>query len=82
MDTVTGEVLGKCYKRHRHHEFTYFLDLININVPKDKKIHFKTDSYSTHKREKVKNWFRRHRLFNIHFTPTNASWMNQIEIWF
>jgi transposase len=82
LDTASGEVLGKCYKRHRHQEFINFLNLINRNVPKDKEIHIITDNYSTHKHEKVKKWFMRHKRFHIHFTPTSASWMNQIEIWF
>jgi len=82
LDTATGEVLGKCYKRHRHQEFIHFLNLINRNVPKEKDIHIITDNYSTHKHEKVKKWFKRHKRFHIHFTPTSASWMNQVEIWF
>lgn len=82
LDTATGEVLGKCYNRHRHQEFINFLNMINRNVPNDKDIHIITDNYSTHKHEKVKKWFKRHRRFHIHFTPTSASWMNQVEIWF
>ena len=82
FDTADGSVIGKCFKRHRHQEFISFLNLINRNVPKDKDIHIITDNYSTHKHEKVKNWFKRHKRFHIHFTPTSASWMNQVEIWF
>jgi len=82
LDTANGSVIGKCYKRHRHQEFIKFLNLINRNVPKDKDVHIITDNYSTHKHEKVKNWFKRHKRFQIHFTPTSASWMNQVEIWF
>jgi putative transposase len=82
LDTATGEVLGKCYKRHRHQEFIHFLNLINTNAAKEKEIHIITDNYSTHKHEKVKKWFKRHKRFYIHFTPTSASWMNQVEIWF
>jgi transposase len=82
LDTATGEVIGKCYKRHRHQEFINFLNLLNRNVPKDKQVHVITDNYSTHKHEKVRRWFNRHKRFHIHFTPTSASWLNQIEIWF
>lgn len=82
LDTATGAVLGQCYKRHRHQEFIDFLNLINRNVPKERDIHIITDNYSTHKHEKVKKWFNRHKRFHIHFTPTSASWMNQVEIWF
>ncbi len=82
LDTATGDVLGKCYNKHRHQEFIDFLNLINRTIPKDKDVHIITDNYSTHKHEKVRNWFKRHKRFNIHFTPTGASWMNQVETWF
>jgi len=82
LDTATGSVLGKCYNRHRHQEFINFLNLINRNVSKEKDVHIITDNYSTHKHERVKNWFKRHKRFQIHFTPTGASWMNQVETWF
>jgi len=82
LDTANGSVIGKCYKRHRHQEFINFLNLVNRNVLKDKDVHIITDNYSTHKHEKVKNWFKRHKRFQIHYTPTSASWMNQVEIWF
>lgn len=82
LDTATGSVMGKCYKKHRHQEFINFLNLINRNIPKSKDVHIITDNYSTHKHENVKNWFSRHKRFHIHFTPTSASWMNQVETWF
>lgn len=82
FDTADGSVIGKCFKRHRHQEFISFLNLINRNVPKNKDIHIITDNYATHKHEKVKHWFKRHKRYHIHFTPTSASWMNQVEIWF
>ena len=82
LDTTTGALLGKCYKRHRHQEYINFLNVINRNVPNDKQIHIISDNYSTHKHEKVKKWFAKHKRFHMHFTPTSASWMNQVEIWF
>jgi len=82
FNTATGNLIGQCYKRHRHQEFINFLNLINRNVSRDKEIHIIVDNYSTHKHEKVEKWFSRHKRFQIHFTPTSASWMNQVEIWF
>lgn len=40
------------------------------------------DNYGTHKTPKVKEWFARHPRFHVHFTPTSASWINQVERWF
>ena len=40
------------------------------------------DNYVTHKTDQVTRWFNRHSRFHVHFTPTSASWLNQIERWF
>ena len=40
------------------------------------------DNYSTHKHPKVKRWLAAHPRYQVHYTPTYASWLNQVEIWF
>ena len=40
------------------------------------------DNYATHTHERVQRWFRRHRRFHVHFTPTSASWLNMVERFF
>lgn len=82
MNVLTGEVLGRCAKRHRHIEWLDFLRLINKNTPKDKDIHIICDNYATHKHPKVQSWFKHHKRFYVHFTPTSASWLNMIERFF
>jgi putative transposase len=82
LNTLTGSLVGRCYTRHRHQEFLNFLNMLNRTVPRDKDIHIIADNYATHKHEKVTKWFARHKRFHLHFTPTSASWLNQIEIWF
>jgi hypothetical protein len=37
---------------------------------------------SSHKTPAVREWLEAHRRVSFHFTPTSASWMNQIETWF
>lgn len=81
LDIATGQVVGRCKKRHRHQEFLSFLRLLNRQHPK-REIHLVMDNYGTHKQEKVKDWFAEHTNFHLHFTPTSASWMNQVETWF
>lgn len=81
LDIATGKVVGSCKKRHRHQEFLSFLSLLNRQYPK-KEIHLIIDNYSTHKHAKVREWFTKHPRFQLHFTPTSASWMNQVETWF
>jgi len=48
----------------------------------DKELHLILDNYGTHKQDKVQKWLKRHKRFHLHFTPTGASWMNMVEIWF
>ncbi|CAN7749326.1 transposase [Caballeronia sp. LjRoot31] len=40
------------------------------------------DNYGTHKTPTARAWFAHHPRFHIHFTPTSASWLNQVEPWF
>jgi transposase len=77
-----GEVMGKCYDRHTNNEFIDFLEEINHRYGRKKEIHLIVDNLSVHKHSNVKGWLTRHPNYHIHFTPTHASWLNQIELWF
>lgn len=82
LDIATGKVIGACQPRHRHQEFLQFLRHLEVNVPAELEVHLVMDNYATHKHEKVRTWFARHPRFHTHFTPTHASWLNQVECWF
>ncbi|MCK4283223.1 MAG: IS630 family transposase, partial [Candidatus Brocadiae bacterium] len=82
LDIATGKVLGQCKRRHRHQEFLQFLRQIDASVPEDLDIHLVIDNYATHKHLKVKRWLAARPRYHVHFTPTYASWLNQVEIWF
>ncbi len=82
LDVATGEVIGKCFRRHRSREFRKFLDHIEANVPEDLDIHIVMDNYSTHKTKEVRAWFAKRPRWHVHFTPTSASWLNQVERFF
>jgi transposase len=81
LNVATGEVVGKCKKAHKHQDFLDFLRIIEETYPEGE-IHLILDNYATHKHPKVKSWFARRPRYVLHFTPTSASWMNQIETWF
>jgi len=81
LNIATGEVIGECHPRHRHQEFLKFLKLFDKEVP-GKELHLILDNYGTHKQRDVRKWLKRHKWFHLHFTPTGASWMNMVEIWF
>src|SRR5674476_1317352 len=82
LDIATGEMIGKCFSRHRHEEFLSFLKVIDREVPKGKSIHIILDNYSTHKHENVRSWLDKHPRFHLHLTPTSSSWLNLVERWF
>jgi len=82
LDIATGEVIGELHRRHRSAEFLQFLRTIDANVPAQLDIHLVMDNYGTHKTPTIKAWFARHPRFHVHFTPTSASWLNQVERWF
>ena len=79
---ATGKVLAQSQSRHRHQEFLSFLQQIDGNVPKQLAIHLIIDNYCTHQHAKVKEWLARRPRFHLHFTPTYASWINQVERFF
>lgn len=82
LDIATGKVIGELHRRHRSSEFLKFLRTIEANVPADLDVHLVLDNYGTHKTATIRNWFARHPRFHVHFTPTSASWLNQVERWF
>jgi transposase len=84
LDVATGAVIGKCYRRHRQQEFVRFLEEIEATIPDEEgvTIHLIMDNYGTHKTPRVKRWLQRHPRYRVHFTPTSASWLNQVERFF
>ena len=82
LDTATGRVIGKCYRRHRATEFRRFLDAVEAAVPDDLDIHIVMDNYATHKTPLIRNWFAKRPQWHVHLTPTGASWLNQVERFF
>lgn len=82
LDLASGRVLTQCKQRHRHQEFLQFLRHVEASVPAELEVHLVVDNYCTHKHAKVKRWLAARPRFHTHYTPTYASWLNQVEIWF
>ena len=81
LEVATGMVTTGHYKRRRRIEFLDFMNKLVSQYPADQEIHVILDNLSTHKK-KGGTWLARHPNVHFHFTPTNASWLNQIEVWF
>jgi len=84
LNVATGQVIGKCHRRHRHQEFVKFLDHVDATLVQEPgvSIHLILDNYATHKTPAVKRWLLRHPAYRLHFIPTSSSWLNQVERFF
>ncbi len=80
LEVATGLVRTGHYKRRRRREFLDFMNRIVVHYP-DKELHVILDNLNTHK-PKHDRWLARHPHVHFHYTPTHASWLNQIECWF
>ena len=82
LDVASGFVIGKCYKRHRATEFLDFLKRIDAQVSNGLDVHIIMDNDAARKTAAIKAWLARRPHYHVHFTPTSASWINQVERWF
>jgi len=82
LEVATGKITATHKKRRRRVEFLEFMnEIVAAHSSPDTAIHVVLDNLSTHK-PKIDGWLKRHPNVHFHFTPTRASWLNQIEIWF
>lgn len=80
FEVATGKVMAAHKSRRRRVEFLDFMnDVVAAHL--DTAVHVILDNLNTHK-PKNDRWLARHPNVRFHFTPTRASWLNQVEIWF
>ena len=81
LEIASGHIHAQTTEHKKREDFQRFLDAVLNELPADKEIHVILDNYCTHKRNH--DWLARYGgRVQFHFTPTSASWLNQIEIWF
>jgi transposase len=80
LEVATGTIRGKTTQTKKRADFQAFMDEIIADQPLERQIHVILDNLSTHK--KHDEWLAAHPNVTFHFTPTSASWLNQVEIWF
>lgn len=80
LEVATGQVRAGHFKRRRRREFLQFMNELVAAYPKQQ-LHVILDNLNTHKPAHDR-WLRRFPRVHFHYTPTHASWLNQIEIWF
>lgn len=82
FNVKTGEVTAEAKDRKRHMEFLEFMTALEKRTPPEKVLHVIIDNLSAHKTPEVMAWLAEHSRVHFHFTPTHASWLNQVEVWF
>lgn len=80
LEVATGVIRGKTTQTKKRADFQAFMDEVVADQPADRQIHVILDNLNTHK--KNEDWLAAHPNVTFHFTPTSASWLNQVEIWF
>jgi len=80
LEVATGLAKAGHFPRRRRREFLLFMNELLASYP-GQEIHVILDNLNTHK-PKTDRWLFRHQNVHFHYTPTHASWLNQIEIWF
>jgi transposase len=80
LNVATGEVQACHTRRRRRVEFLGFMNQV-VAQHSGREIHVVLDNLNTHK-PKHDRWLQRHKHVHFHYTPTHASWLNQIEVWF
>jgi transposase len=81
LEVATGQITEQTRDRHTGEDFLAFLRLLRRSYPQGD-VHVILDNVSTHKTPEVMRWLGRNKRFTFHFTPTSASWLNQVETWF
>ena len=79
LEVATGKIIATHSKRRRRVEFLDFMDSVTAAFP-DRQLHVILDNLNTHKKNEP--WLKAHPNVQFHFTPTSASWLNQVEVWF
>ncbi|HEV6964096.1 IS630 family transposase [Roseateles sp.] len=80
LEVATGVIRSKTTQTKKRADFQAFMDEVVADQPADRQVHVILDNLNTHKKNDA--WLAAHPNVTFHFTPTSASWLNQVEIWF
>jgi transposase len=81
LEVATGRVVGSCRDSHTAQDFLTFLKRLERTFRRGE-LHVILDNSSTHKTPEVYEWLAQNPRVIFHFTPTSASWLNQVEGFF
>jgi transposase len=81
LEIATGNVTHRVTDAHTAVDFLSFMKLVASRHPR-RELHVILDNSSTHGTPEVRAWLEQHPLIHFHYTPTSASWLNQVEGFF
>jgi transposase len=81
LEVATGKVTHRVTDAHTAVDFLAFMKLVVRRYPRQK-LHVILDNSSTHGTPEVMAWLAENPLVHFHYTPTSASWLNQVEGFF
>ena len=81
LNIATGEVAHACSDTHTAADFLGFMKLVARQNPRQQ-LHVVLDNSSTHSTPEVMTWLAKNPRIHFHYTPTSASWLNQVEGFF
>src|SRR5262249_47200132 len=82
LNTKTGEIIGQTVPRHTGAALLEFLRGVVGAQAARREVHVIVDNLAAHKTKQVQAFLEAHPRVHLHFTPTYASWLNQVELWF
>jgi transposase len=81
LEIATGKVTHRVTESHTGADFLRFMKKIARRYPR-RELHIVLDNSSTHGTPEVVAWLSKHPRIHFHYTPTSASWLNQVEGFF
>ena len=81
LEVATGKVTHRLSKRHTASDFLAFMRKVVRAYPR-RELHVILDNSSSHGTPEVRAWLAKHPRVHFHYTPTSASWLNQVEGFF
>ena len=82
LNVHEGGVAGWVTDSTRSENFVGFLGDLVAQTPAGLDLHCIVDNLKTHSTDHVEQFLQQHPHVHLHFTPTHASWLNQVELFF
>jgi len=81
LEIASGKVVAHVKQRRTSVNFLRFLNDVVRAFP-ERELHMILDNLNIHKNEAARRWLKRHPRAHFHYTPTHASWVNMVEVFF